>query len=367
VRSLGGLRVRAAGSPAPNLYTVLEPQPVDVTTGFLWFTPSSVAFLRSVGAASPFGTTAALVTNGFSTPRDLELGYPAATRLERAHDGFFAIPSGRAIINFYPNDESLETMHYDVLVAPSGRYTARAENAELKVFRARDDSLDGSAYTSLPGCEKLLAWADGRDRLACVSSGSIQVFDVDPNTDSVTGPFGFSGGAHPPAPPVWPRLFSRSGERFAFATTSAVYLADAGATGWSVIHDRDAGAESGQNVVLAFSPDARLLIEHRGNDLYLIGEDNAGYTEWWVYDQMTAPAGCSENFDEPPGSFCGERRERADFAWSSDSGWVAAHTAERGLTVYDVRRSTQSTFHHRRATDACSGDCTAVDQFVFQP
>jgi hypothetical protein len=368
VRALGGIRI-GSGSSVSTAFTVLEPEPVDVQSDFAWVDVSRIAFLISNGDTDAYATTSELEPDGFSFPVGSWDAYAAETPLKAAAGGFYAIPTDNFLTTFYPPDAVAGVIHDQVRIAPSGRYTARTEGSELALFRAEDMSLTGfPAFSSTAGCDALIAWAELRERLACARDGAVNLFDVDPTTQQVGAAVALAASnGYPDMPGSFQRLFSPTGGLFAFTTADEVYVAG-DSNHANVAYHHTFEAPSGQDhAVLAFSPDERLLLEHRGSSLHLIRLGNPSDNQWEVNAGMLLAPACSEELEAPLGTYCGERRHKASFAWSPDSEWFAFSTAQHVLRVADVRAVSQSTFAFHVATNACSESCVALDHFAFQP
>jgi hypothetical protein len=374
---VGGLRVRAPGAASSEMFSELQPIAADVRSRPVWFGSSQLAFLESIGHPVPYAAMTELGEHGFSDPQLHYDSFFPDTRMQPAARGFFAIPKDHFVITFYPADGSPGKLHGGVLVSPSGRYTALAHGGGLRIFRDVDDSLffpdEVAAYRSAAGCDRLLAWGESRDRIACLHSADgttgVNLFELDEQTAELSGPFPMRMGDHAVSLTELQsrrRVFSRSGGRFAFASKDRLYIAKVIPTDSVIDFDYMlpvADAELGD--VLVFSPDERMLLEHRGTHLSLFRFESL-IQEALLTNRVAPAPPCGEYGYSAEGQYCGETGSRTVFAWSPDSALIAIATPPGALTVLDVR-SLDDGMQDVAATTRCSGDCVATDHFAFQP
>ena len=367
---LGGVVVRSADSAAASMYSELEAQSVTVSSPLVWYGSSRIGFLSSTGDTRPFVASAARTATGFSQARIENDSFASDTRLKAGAEGLFLIPSGTYLYGFYPEDGSPDTSHRDVLVAESGRYAARATDGELQVFRATDSSWRSSdePHLTAADCDEPLAWAKGRDRLACAHGDTqITFFDMDSRSDAMSGPYDVLGldETSPVIPSQLPRIFSPSGDRFAFTTANAVYSVDVRGADSGVEFSYDFVTELGTNgAVLAFSPDERLLLEHRGTRLSWFDLEDSRERDPTLATELSEPLTCTDDSRAPAGAYCGEERSSASFAWGSDSRLVGYSLADGHLEVIDLPLRD---FIDPVVITDCAAPCAAGSQFAFQP
>lgn len=374
---LGGLRVRASGTVSGELYSELQPTPADVSSAPIWFGPSQLAFLNSIGHAFPAAAMANLGELGFSGPQIHPNSFSLDTRMQSAERGFFAIPTDDASITFYPADGSPGKLHANVIVAPSGRYTALSDGGRLQIFEDVDESRfypdEIAPYASAAGCDAILAWSESRERIACRHSAGgvmgVNLFELGRQTAELSGPFPMrmkdQAELNVAALQAQRRIFSHSAEQFAFATNEGVYVAKIVPTDSGIEFAYTVSLANAPDSVLAFSPDERMLLAHRGTRLTLFRLESP--IQGAVLTDLVLPAPpCSEDGYSAVAQFCGEVSRRGISAWSPDSGLLAIATPPGALTVVDVR-SPDYGFRDAAATARCSGECFASDHFAFQP
>jgi hypothetical protein len=394
-RRLGGVDTSGDGGAGAGLaFPELTSVPAEVDSEPVWYAGSRLAFFTGSGYRDV--NTTSFSAGGFSTVTDrFEDAFDDGARLLPGPDGVFAIPSNQFNVDFIPADGSSFILHDRVLVQPTGELTARQEPVtdplsneelgELELFRARTDSAAG--FPGIPdataaGCDALLGWAGSGDRVLCsharaddAARSELVVFELDSDTLAVSQPITVRNDYDFPRPGLTglARLFSPSGKRLAFATDDHLYstpTARGGATvdlAWTFY-----GAPGGANAVLAFSPDERFLLEHRGSKLGLFDlqhpEDPP--PPFGTGDEFAPAPACSEDYHAARGTYCGELRARSAFTWSPAS-WlpgpllVALSTADGTLLVRNLQvldRITTTT-----ATDDCGQGCVAEDRFAFQP
>jgi len=332
--------------------------------------------------------------SSFTAPDDSNAVYFSdGVYLRAAPEGVFVVPPESAAIAYFGADGAPAVLHEEVLVAPNGRFAARAEQPSasapgtLSIFKPTSASFstqnDVVPEDTEEGCDAVLGWSVDGTRLVCASQAEspatgavLAVFDVDADTGTVAPPNPVRGTYAFPSPSQGQtglaRLFSPRGGRFAFATSARTYVTPtaAGAATVDVIGP-DGTAPSA--VALAFSPDERFLAEQRDSKLRVF--DFQGASANWL--DVVPPAGepaaalpCSEDLRAPatplgPGTpYCGAFNEHLTIAWSPDSRLLAFATSAGAIYVEDFRLSTLPT---ELATTECGSACVAGENFAFQP
>jgi hypothetical protein len=387
---LGGVDTSGNGGSGtmaayPELTQLAVPAPL--SSDPVWFAGSYLAFLSApYGYLEPMwaSRTSAAFEN-LMVPG--EAFYPEGTYLRAALDGFFVIPEKGHLISYYGTDGAQGVPHDLVLIAPNGRFAGGQAEGALKIFKPATAS--GALPPAAPdataaGCDAVLAWANDGKRLVCTRSkasgdqADLVTFDVDEDTGAIDAPHTVQGTYDFPAPALGQtglaRLFSSRDGRFAFATDEALYVTPT-APGATSVDLSVATSPTGSDITLAFSPDERFLLEHRGTKLRLFDFRKPPVT--WLdiiaegEDPPSAHA-CSEDLRAPAlaspalrPSYCGTFDEHQSFAWSEDSRLVAIATNSGALLVKDLR--VDGRIATAIATAECGTNCAAGDRFAFQP
>jgi hypothetical protein len=382
---LGGLAVAraedgaATGAQAALAIPRLDPIAASVDSEPAWFGDTHLGFLTVSDVPSLlFLATTQLGASGF-TPASVLVwnSYTADTVLRPAAKGLFAIPQLGAMV-FYGSDGSVPVLHDNVSIAPSGRYAARTQNHELQLFRDIDSSFKSDALPRqrFAGCDTLLGWASGRERVACTHRTSdleneLWIVDIDPRTDvprllsSVRGNFAYPEGAHAQRR----RLFSKSGARFAFTTDDFLHVArlDEGTpiADFNVPLSSAATPPHNAFAELSFSPNELLLLQHRGARLSLFDLRDQQPLELTVSDALSPSERCEEDFRNTSG-WCGVERSLAPFTWAPGSDLAAFQTALGTLEIYDLTWLSRLRFSLIPVNEQCGHDCIG-GEFAFQP
>jgi hypothetical protein len=385
---LAGVDVSGDGGSGASLaFPELAPVAAGVWSDPVWFSGSGLAFLTSLGVHDIALTMSGLSGTGFATPNllDEEDVWNENTYVRAAPDGVFVLPEPGYYIDYFPGDLSSNVLHDAVLVSPTGSFAAGQTDDDLLLYRPATSSFftdpepppDGNEVS---GCDGLLGWAPSGTRLACVhtksndtTQGELNVFDIDATTAAINDPITVRGPYD--FPPLGntglARLFSPDGQRLAFETDAALYESLIVQGGSTVDGNTTFAAPSGAaDSVLAFSPDSRFLLEHRGTQLRLIdfGTTPPSTPSLTLTGENPPPApSCSEDFQAPQGEYCGELRPNAAFTWSADSRLIAMVTGSGSLLVKDLRFVDQEWLTTTTATDDCGSACTAGKDFAFQP
>lgn len=401
---LGGARVSQSASPsgeagaagasavaAPGV-SELTPIEAQVDSELVWFESEWVAFHAPFD--DPDGAHSALITkldvDGFRPAMWLEeLAYNPSMQLWPADGGFYAIDQDVYITYWRvppgttsPNQVLIHDHYLASVVAPSGLYvaatTGTGTGAELRVYENEDSQLP---LATAQNCPFLLAWAKGRERIACVvnddANGRVYINELAGNPPAllsaeVNGGYEYLGGQAFGQR----RAFSDDGTRFAFTSRrpidgeTYVYVAILdGGTPYLDTPIPDPFEADGDTTELAFAPDRSALLVHLDSRLlwrslnstipavYLNASD----------ETMASPVDCREDFLAAPDKWCGNaRNHEAEFLWSPESRWVAYRTQEQKLMVVDlIREPTTGVPVEATCNDPCESEL--LGRFEFQP
>jgi hypothetical protein len=374
---LGGI-IPSSTTTSPS-YSKLTPGEAHVDSPPIAYGDSAVGFLSADGPFQKLAIAARTELGFENAQLRIDSGFELGDWLHPAPAGLFGMPSNDFEILYYGADGVQFAFHDNVRVAPSGRYVARQQEGVLAVFLPTQDSSDPDAAPHLTsaGCEQLIGWAEQRERVACTrssqdqeSGSSIAIFTIDPEADTVSNAVALRGDYSYPEirPSIRHRLFSPSGNRFAFTTDVSLFAARI-TTGDAVVdfrHQFDP-APGLDDAELAFSPDETRLLEHRGTRLSLFEFDDDLETEWLLSDSLPASRACDDDFKAALGHYCGEGRGTPAFDWSSTSDFVAYRTSDGHVRVVDLRFMAQLSPRPIDVASDCAGECRAGKEFVFQP
>ncbi|MEO6602143.1 MAG: hypothetical protein ABIQ16_19840, partial [Polyangiaceae bacterium] len=363
-------------STPPNLsFPVLGPKKAAVSA-MAWIGAGHVAYFTPPDPLTPLQWELRLSNadaSGILDPKQYGEPFLAGDLLRPAAYGVFTVSRFLGII-FYANDGSEPVGHADdVVVAASGRYVARAEDSQLKMFRAFESSSYGETeHVAKPGCDAILAWASGKERLACSwrdasQKAQLRFFDMDPTTDLLSGVSdvgpALSGDAAEHA-----RLFTGDGKRFAFTTDDSLQVVAIDASAPTLFYSASLTAAStkGPFPELAFSPDGQLILQHRGAQLSVFDLQNPVQHEVPIAQGLAASGACSETFYDWTSSFCGEERNPS-MLWAPAADLAVFQLANGTLQIGDFTRFDQGAAHTVAVDDACGTDCIVTNQWAFQP
>jgi hypothetical protein len=373
--------VDSAGGGIPGI-SQLAPQQAAVDSELVWYDSSFIAFHTTYDQDSAFRALyyAPFTGDGFGYAARAAGRYTELVQLRSAEQGLVLIELSPPETYFYAvGQESEPYFHQQDVVAPSAEYVGRAELGQLEVFPVIGVR-DPGGWVSAPDCQRLLAWAEARERIACVTDTNpdhpIQIFDLDPSIpelapSTLSGPYVYSDAQ---ADGVR-RAFSPSGTWLAFATHQALYVADlSGST--PRMHRSYAYLEPDQGVPvqLAFSADEQHLLEHRPSALFLHSLEWPTSSPARVSSDrpdlpLADPALCEEDFTQAPDLWCGNLRNRAQFIWAPDPDFAAFQTALGTLQILDIgglhRDQDTTSYAVTGVADDCTGLC--IGQFDFQP
>jgi hypothetical protein len=387
-------------SPAVDVI-VTPPVRAAVESEFVWFGADFLSFAgphQSNLSAYRIPYVASFRADEFSTPAPIELSaYTPALVLQGGPAGLFVSDPTAPVLEYYgyaagsaASEEPAYARFYDAVRDPGGNYAAavgegmfrdptlgkqKLGRERLGLFDLESGILDDKvAVASADGCSMLLAWASGRERLACVddASGELRIFSLNAGNaalarTTVTGSYDYGHAAAL----TQRRSFSPSGNWFAFTTESHLYVADLrfGAP-WLTRSDGllllEADDPERNLVDLSFSPDEKFLLEHRGSQLSLHAlypnETQPSFVLQGLEAGLPKPAACNDQFVSAPRDWCGSGSSSPAFAWSPGSDFVAFATTSGKLVVKDLRQlfdSVPSPFE--------DSYCGVVCRFAFQP
>jgi hypothetical protein len=334
--ALGGLRLSGSDAPSP-----LVPQLVPVESELRFFGDDSVAFHAPAEEGSTVRAVryAELGGTGFSPAVTITPFYSAPV-IKAGDGGFFVTDLEAPSLDFYAVSGSYptRTAHGFQAIAPSGRYTGRAnDDGNLELFRPIDPSTNPEAvpWTSAPGCPMLLAWAEGRERIACVAGvdegGEVRIFDVGPDGKLITPATVVLGAYTYDENTAFERrrAFSPSGNWFVFTGDGQVYVAD--------LRDRQPRVrqtitelDTSGSLELSFSSDETTAVFWDGTDVFASRlEDGPCFP---MLESALPVSPCNETFLSP--AWCGRDTDRAGFSWAPEALLVSFLRADGRLAVY---------------------------------
>jgi hypothetical protein len=385
-RYLGGASLAGATPETDPIIAALAPVEAEIDAELTWFADSFVAFLTDYRAdVAWFGTTSN-VPGGFD---ELHLRtddlHARGSRLRAGTEGVFVFPPSDLQIVYYPADGSAPRVHDQIpralrAMAPSGRYLARVAEPNLELLLADQTSiLNAPAADSKPGCDAILAWARGRERIACATTedgGRVSFFDVNTATDRlserthVLGTYALPKGSQTQR---W-RTFSATGDRFAFTSgdDDSLYVAVFD-DGTPRVHSLGPVAlvDDSFHPELMFSPDERLLAVHRNRYLRVFYAKPKSVAFLSASSALRSSVRCEEDFAGRTGPYCGEELPAAPYAWSGDSRWLAYQEETGTLKVMDLRRQKETEDVSISASvvvgEPCAETCPGGSAFAYQP
>ena len=419
---LGGTRFTPDGQPSK-----LTPKQTAVDSELYWIGSNHVAFYAN-GTFDLSNPTQLVPTDGYVTAFYSTLGAVGFEPATLSTDMFYELPVfvQTASDGFYMNSPSWYSMQFNWIrpggptgvdhtrdykgriISPSGRVTADLPSGQLNLYRAESpDQILTNATAPNRDCPFFLAWAKGKERMACVRDvpanaqgkkySELLIFDLDDNNVLTTGNVpGYclkdaqspsatdscadreydypSAGAN-----LTPRVFSRTGDWLAFAPSSAgprsyLYVADLRSRpfrlGFKVI-SRGLNSDPTAPSKLDFSPDGEFLLQEIGGALTAYSVSGSGMLAFLPDFDANAPDSnpqCSEDFPSAPDRWCGSADRNAPFKWSPSSKFAAyrsgTSTAVEALSVVDFTgfpSVTRLAFFAPSCGTKCSG------QFAFQP
>jgi hypothetical protein len=422
VSYLGGVRINAAPSTA---VTTLTPTPALVQSDLYWVGSNAVAFHAEVSPdpdnpgqllASPGQLTAfaaPLGSAGFDPPHTFDsVIYFPGVFVQPAGEGFFVISPVDEEITFNWLSSGSGTANSTLqaeFVSPSGAFTAHLDTSNplstVQIYGAQKGIPSGILAQSdaAGGCPKLLTWAPGRERIACVADvtsgtsthGEVRIFDLQSTStlkSTILPGFCVKDGSAPgcgtleydyteASASLQARAFSPSGRWFAFTAPSVdgnnyLYWADLNSQPPQLKRKLTFvvfGATTTTPTALSFSQDDNYLLYQRGSvliekDLRVDQSPGSVSSEPPISTNLPTElsqttSACSEDFLSAPDRWCGNANRKAPFVWAPDSRF-AAYRAGNSVTVVDLTQVVSFESHPLPAPD-CSDECQ--NQFEFQP
>jgi hypothetical protein len=416
---LGGARFNPDAPPLK-----LTPLKTAVDSALAWMASTYVVFYAN-GSFDPDNPEVLMPDEGFVTAfysklgavgfekatRSTEASYELPVFIQIASNGFFVdSPSyDYQQFNWLRTSSTGAVPHMRRIVSPSGRVTADPPSGTLKLYRAESGTqILTDAQSPDRDCPKLLTWAKGKERIACVrdvaanSQGlhhsELRILDladsnaltVDPiqgyciknsSSPSTTDPCAALEYDYAVADAnLQPRVFSGSGNWLAFAPSPAggkvsyLYLADLRVKPFKIAVKLApttliSGATSPDR--LAFSPDESLLLRQFGASLNAYSVSGS-FAQLQQFDEAAPDSSpiCSEDYASAPARWCGSADREAPFRWSPQSTFAAYRSKglanSQTLTVVDFTGfPTPPPVSHSFPAPACGSKCSG--QFSFQP
>jgi hypothetical protein len=384
---LGGVDVaaleRAPATPGTPFGSprVLGSQAVSsVDSELVWSDAGHVAFLsRQAGVASRRRLLIAVLgATGFQAPAAPGTSdFSDAARLLAGKAGVFVAEPETGLHVFFASDGRAPLTHSaDLVVSPSGALTALARDGGLQLFRPSEPSgPTAPPFLGADGCTTLLAWASGRDRIACADErggqNQVALFDAAPAANP-----GLTGLALMAEPYLYPlgehggrrRLLSPSGRWFAFVSDDDLYVAQTDERVTRLAATVPTPLLGTRPGALAFSPDERFLLVGAGNALGLLDLERAPSLPVVLSNSALINDSCSERFVDGASEWCGREPAPSELAWSSDAGLVAFRSSLGTLLVIDASLAASGVIGAPIAPDnVCSEACPSSLSARFQP
>jgi hypothetical protein len=370
---LGGVLVAGA---APLASTPLAGLPRQL----LWTDAEHLAFFTADPELPMLRwlVTAELAGAGFGAPSaHTETAFSDSAQLFGGAGGVFAAEPATGLLEFFASDGGPPTVHApSALVSPSGAFAGLARDGALQLYRGLDPSFAAAATPLLraDGCTSLLAWASGRERIACAAERAgehaIALFDVRRAPDpalSALAPLRVAGVPAAAETSGRRRSLSASGSWFALAGDEQLYVVRADGPSprlWAALPNSLLGTRPG---ALAFAPDEGWLLIGAGNSLWVVDLEQGPESLRELSASALFDDACSESFLEGRGHWCGSDPV-AGPAWSSPADLVAFRSTLGTLELVDLSRLRDGEVAAPVSPDsACSEACRSGDSFRFQP
>jgi WD40 repeat protein len=383
---LGGVDVAAVprapaapGTPLGNIRPLASRDVSNIDSGLTWFDGDHLAFLsrQANGSSGRRLVTTALEPAGFAAPATHGTSeFSDGARLLEGAGGVFVAEPETGLHAFFASDGRAPLSHAaGLVVSPSGALAGLAREGDLQIFRPSDPS--GAAavpFLGAGGCTTLLAWASGRDRIACTDErngrNQVALFDVPRAGGDLTElalipePYLYPVGEHMGRR----RLLSPSGRWFAFATDDDLFVArsDERATGLvATVPETVLGIRPG---ALAFSPDEAFLLVGAGNSVGLFDLERGQSSPAVLSSSAAINDDCGERFVDGATEWCGRQSRAAELAWSNGSDLVAFRSSLGTLLLMDVSLASSGIIGEAIAPDTvCSEACRSSNTARFQP
>ena len=361
-----------ATTSAPLVFQSMQTVPASVDSAVQWFDTNHLAFFSplALGVDSLSRTTAG--SSGFVAPEtSSDFYFFAGDRLRPAAHGVFVISSLLKVF-FFGSDGSTAVSHENEPIAPSGRYLARAQQGSLLLFRATDPGSDVHPHQTSTGCDTILSWAAGAERIACAhqtgqAQDELTFFDVNPNTDDLSTASVLTLQGSRDLLSQRRRQFSADGSLFAYTTDSALAIATVGvATPTVRVISLDASASNTLSE-LAFAPNGGRLLLHRGAQLSSFDLRNPALTETPAESVLPAALGCVEDSTGLSAGYCGLERPDSTLVWAPSSNLTAYQSVTGELEVEDFTWQQRGIYQTLHVNANCTGQCVVSGQFAFQP
>jgi hypothetical protein len=302
-----------------------------------------------------------------------EVSFSARAQLIAGAGGVFAAePAAERLEFFASGGEPVVSHAAEALVSPSGAFAGLSRAGALQLYRGLDPSTAAQTpFLQAPGCSSLLAWASGRDRIACTAeqngAAALALFDVRAPVPSLLEPL---GRAVLPAAIVASgrrRALSASGRWLALASDEQLYIVRSdgqGARLWASLPSSELGTRPG---ALVFSPDESWLLIGAGNSLAVLDLQQPAASVHPLSTSALVDDTCSERLLEGRGQWCG-RDSDPGLAWSGASDQLAFRSVLGTLELLDLSRLRDGEVAASLAPDsACSEACRSGESFRFQP
>lgn len=383
-RYLGGAKVASPALSGTLTVTELVPVQAAADQPLAWFAGKHVGFLTHLRTGWAELRVVTRTADGFSDPNLFEADrHEQQAQLRGGQEGLFVVPPSNYQLVYYNADGWDSSAHAQIprdrrAMAPSGLYLVRLRDGLLELVAAEGRSGDADPIPDekVAGCDAILAWASGQERIACATAddgGRVAIFDVNTATDSfearelVLGSYTLEAGAHTQR---W-RAFSKSGNRFAFTTDEWLYVATLDDGTMRVQSPFPQGLDDGtpedESVYseLAFSPDEQHLLVHRGTKLEIFDVDTDSIRNRNIRSGLRTSVRCEEDFVSRIGPYCGAELPDAPYAWSGDSSWLVFQEELGTLKVLGFRPN--EPFQPSTVGQPCAETCPGGSAFAFQP
>jgi hypothetical protein len=373
-----GAPIAGAAGATPTLsFPIFGPMKAKVVA-MTWANAGHLAFFTLPDLDDPIDWELGLSTadeNGIGQPSLASEAFGEGDWLRPAAYGVFGISPFIGTF-FYANDGSLPVAHGKVLIAPSGRYVARAQQHSLALFLAKEPSTPSATpHVVKPGCDAVLAWAAGKERIACTRSGApapdqLVFFDIDPQTDQL-GIVSEAGVTLSGSVISRQRVFSATAARFAFATESSFNVVSFDEPTPKLMYSvpLTAADPAGASAELSFSPDEHLVLQHRGTRLSVFDLQSNLPHEKTIIVGLASSQTCSEAFNAESAPFCGAQGSAPSVLWAPSESLAAFQIVGGTIQIADLTSwASLGEFPDPILVDPTCGDgCLATGQLGFQP